>query len=1578
MKGDFTRSTFDRLKHYTRVLKQQGRVDLDADWNEAADISLHLDRTLTRDVVGPCGVPRDSDGFRIETTPGGDDLTFSPGRIYVDGILAEQEGEAPIPITAQPDLPEYLANGEALDDGVYLVYLDVWERHVTYIEDPEIRETALGGPDTTTRTRTVSQVRLHRIDDDAPLAELECKAYPAPLSTGRLRAATVQEEDPANPCLVPAAGGYRGLENRLYRVEIHNDGRGADGKPATFKWSRDNGSVVLPVAEGGIDDADVTLRRLGHDDVLTVRAGDWVEVLGESTELNGWHGTLARVVPDGIDHTDLRVTLSRSVTEHAGVARLKMRRWDHRETDDVPLVDGAIPIQTDWFELEDGVQIRFDPNGEYRVGDYWLIPARTREGTVLWPGVGDSAGPAALPCHGIHHHYCTLALARRSGGAWTEVRDCRPIFHPLTDLDRAGGCCVTVEPGEDIQRAIDDVIEAGGGCVSLCAGVHVVRGALYIDGARDIAIRGQGAATIVLFMAGEDTSGAPNEMVGNGEISGPVGGFIIHDGTRTRIERLLAVTDDAQALVTVLAGMRVEPCHQITLNDLVLLNFSRSDGETGLTCGIRLGASEGVAVRDCRIAAEVGVLGLWADGLPDFEKADQLLGEEIMEGATRLRGEEGLSSREVKGRRLRGVKGLRVHGTTIRFRAFGLLMGRAERSRIDRCDIGAIAGGLEEEARKTLDSAVASGSIATRNTGEHWASFRSMIEPLFQRTATDPLGDALCVFNWLDGHLRGCVLHGENGVRVGLWIRGSAVGNTILANGTGLEAFWLHDAVWRSNRVVSEHDAALAIGGAYRARIDHNRVRAGDGLRNRVLGEALLRAFEIIPAFQRGYGMGTDTRAYNSVATLLVHESAEVTDLGRVLIQFRHTFRDKVNDGPAAIMLTELLEPLPESPVSRAALPLLDLRIADNDFDCEVNGVSLADLIPLGGLRIEGNRIRTPNGQAVRVEAVAMFTNARLLALLVRTGLDRLLESLKEGDPFTTIGEWIDIDLSGLAEELAAKLDEWQRGVESILGTDFRIARNKIRARRTAIEFNVFEMVVQDNHVTMLERVGDGPDSKKDSKIGEVIEALDEGSVFEDLAAAMREGAFIDPQYYVLRRAKDLFDKDNRKTIVEALKSVSERSTDFVVQDAVRRLRTTIEHDAIDDFRDALRAFVAALRRYNDSVGILARGAGCRIIGNHVLVPEGETSDAEALGGVQLALSFLDLMVSVSLLRSTGSFVPSTAAFETPEKLPFFGLAETLIANNEIIGGTGHGLAVLSTHRIPERLENLQIRDNEIRRMGGAGIHINEPAQVIGLEIAGNRIQECGRDTGRDVGNAAVRGGIVLRGVAQCSIHANHIERCGIELAEVAAFGIDLDSVIDLRITSNTIRENGSARAYVDSGGIRLEEVYGSVMIDQNQITGNHGPALHWMNLARGKTTMPFLNDVYMSSKVNEQFAATDAMMGDRLSKGAPSIALIQNNVIEYRGGEDDPIVYLTYIDELTFSANSCRTQSRSMNQLAEFQWIGYGVIANNLLFGGLEVSISVQDLGEGAILGNVGDKPIQVYPLHASIERGLNRPAIV
>ena len=50
MKGDFSRDTFDPDRHFSRVLMQQGRVQLDADWNEQAAIMQHALRSLVVDV----------------------------------------------------------------------------------------------------------------------------------------------------------------------------------------------------------------------------------------------------------------------------------------------------------------------------------------------------------------------------------------------------------------------------------------------------------------------------------------------------------------------------------------------------------------------------------------------------------------------------------------------------------------------------------------------------------------------------------------------------------------------------------------------------------------------------------------------------------------------------------------------------------------------------------------------------------------------------------------------------------------------------------------------------------------------------------------------------------------------------------------------------------------------------------------------------------------------------------------------------------------------------------------------------------------------------------------------------------------------------------------------------------------------------------------------------------------------------------------------------------------------------------------------------------------------------------------
>ena len=65
MKGDFTRDTFDPFRHFSRVLMQQGRVQLDADFNEQAAILLHYLRTLAADLIGPHGGPGNELGFEI-------------------------------------------------------------------------------------------------------------------------------------------------------------------------------------------------------------------------------------------------------------------------------------------------------------------------------------------------------------------------------------------------------------------------------------------------------------------------------------------------------------------------------------------------------------------------------------------------------------------------------------------------------------------------------------------------------------------------------------------------------------------------------------------------------------------------------------------------------------------------------------------------------------------------------------------------------------------------------------------------------------------------------------------------------------------------------------------------------------------------------------------------------------------------------------------------------------------------------------------------------------------------------------------------------------------------------------------------------------------------------------------------------------------------------------------------------------------------------------------------------------------------------------------------------------------------
>ena len=211
MHGDFSRWTFDRGAGYRAVLLQQGRVLLDADFNEQAAITAHHDETRMHDVAGRAGGPADGAGFALVDAAGAapdgsawEDLHVTPGRFYVEGVLAEAaptEGPGH-PLAAQPHLrgngeQPGLAEPEA--DGRYAAVLDVFTHHVTADEAPRLLESALGGPDTATREQTVWQVTLRAVDADETCAAAR-DAAAAPRTPPTLTASLADVAEVSYPC----------------------------------------------------------------------------------------------------------------------------------------------------------------------------------------------------------------------------------------------------------------------------------------------------------------------------------------------------------------------------------------------------------------------------------------------------------------------------------------------------------------------------------------------------------------------------------------------------------------------------------------------------------------------------------------------------------------------------------------------------------------------------------------------------------------------------------------------------------------------------------------------------------------------------------------------------------------------------------------------------------------------------------------------------------------------------------------------------------------------------------------------------------------------------------------------------------------------------------------------------------------------------------------------------------------------------------------------------------------------------------------------------------------------------------
>jgi hypothetical protein len=461
------------------------------------------------------------------------EFSVASGLYFLHGLILENPADGywpdvsypPTAFPVFPDLPGLAANDRIV------AYLEGWERHITRIEDAGIMEVALGtGPDTCTRTQALGQVKLAVSGAMTP-DEIIDAFHARQLTDGTLDVTTPPAPPNPDPCALPVAGGYTGLDNRLYRFEVHVGGALFN---TLFKWSRDNGSELFTVSS-------TTGATLTFPAGSGLMAGDLVEVLSERIDLADANlgvltnapdftapdravGALVRLVDAPAANADeetftlvdpedesLPAPLNLADFGDPNNPVLKVRRWHG-----LFRPQGADPFVT---EIEDGIEVSL--TGTFTPGDYWLYEARV--------AATQANGPWQITPHGPERLFTPLALLEYNGPnepleliAWLDDRfspicelnaddiefdgdrigtdsdTVQEVIEELWERERGGCCDRTLQPNdENLEVRINAILGETQGDLTICLrrGVYDMDGAVQVAGRR-VAVKGCPAAVI--------------------------------------------------------------------------------------------------------------------------------------------------------------------------------------------------------------------------------------------------------------------------------------------------------------------------------------------------------------------------------------------------------------------------------------------------------------------------------------------------------------------------------------------------------------------------------------------------------------------------------------------------------------------------------------------------------------------------------------------------------------------------------------------------------------------------------------------------------------------------------------------------------------------------------------------------------------------------------------------------------------------------------------------------------------------------------------------------------------------------
>ena len=506
MAGDRARVSYDPSRKWRGLIAQQGRVSVEADWNEAAMIADERDRQVALDVVGRFATP--NRGYAVTTVAregewarsAPRDLAIGPGTLYLGGERLDLTER--VLYSEQPDWldrstdPMWGASREGHHREVRheLVYLLAAEQEVSAVEDPALADVALGGPDTMQRRRILQ--RFVRCQSESGECEGSWEALERSLADQRLMfdpasmrarsGARLKVVFPADGCYPAAAAGYLGAENQMIRVMVTRIDR-ATGVP-TIVWGFDDASFLYRIqnAAAGSADTTLTLASAPVDSYHYPQRGQAVELLRDAVKLTkadyiASPAGLVSVVTEAYDPTGQTLVIAGVPTRKGGylddyldtslTPQPYLRVW--QATAPAP-PDEAIPLG------DTGVCVILTSAKGFHVGDFWQFALRPLQPKSVYP---DRYLHAFQPPDGPRTWACPLGVV-----TWDEDEDedltassCIPRFSSLAALTTgSGGCCTVdigleqVEGGASLQAALDEHASRGPVTVCLRPGTYIL------------------------------------------------------------------------------------------------------------------------------------------------------------------------------------------------------------------------------------------------------------------------------------------------------------------------------------------------------------------------------------------------------------------------------------------------------------------------------------------------------------------------------------------------------------------------------------------------------------------------------------------------------------------------------------------------------------------------------------------------------------------------------------------------------------------------------------------------------------------------------------------------------------------------------------------------------------------------------------------------------------------------------------------------------------------------------------------------------------------------------------------------